>query len=195
MLRHLRRRGISICLGARRHPPQCARGHHDDAYGANDTWKGATARTTQGRAEMAILRQAAARYLFLASQPAKLPGVDKYIGGVHRAVRAATAAAVAIHLAPGGAYELESHFAAQTTAPSHLGSHPHRDSARRHSNFLVHSEFRPNEAMTLRLDAELSVQVPRRAEGDSGVGLDHRHYRAALVAKRAFAIRGRLIGG
>src|SRR5207253_5541536 len=104
--------------------------------------------------EMAFLRSSAGRYLFLTPQPAKLLGVDKNIRGAHRVVRAATAAAVAIHLAPRGAYELERHFATKTSAPSHLGSLAHRDSARCHSNFLVHPELGPDETMTLKLDPE-----------------------------------------
>src|SRR6185312_7103496 len=85
---------------------------------------------------MAVLRQSAVRYLLLAPQPAELPGVDKDTRGMHRAVRAAAAAAVAFHLAPGGAYELESHFAAEAPALGHSASRPgsftQRDSARCH---------------------------------------------------------------
>src|ERR1700678_544009 len=72
------------------------------------------------------------------------------------------------------------------------------------SDFLVLGErvgdrvprrFRAYETMTLGLDAELTVEVPRRTKSNARIRLDHGHHGTALTAKRPLAVRRRLIGG
>jgi hypothetical protein len=66
------------------------------------------------------------------------------------------------------------------------------------SDFLVLGErvgdrvprgLRAYEAMTLGLDTELTVEVPRRAKSYARIRLDHWHYGATLAAKRPLAVR------